>query len=112
MICSYCPNIVELPNSILKDLKVLDCSSTNIVKIPYINGLKELYCWSCPNVTEIPVIDSLDILSFAYCPKITKLVKIKNLKKLYIHNCPIVEIPEDEYGIRWTTKVCVNPIKN
>ena len=79
--CSGCPKLKFIPK--FKKLKELECSYTNITKIPYINTLRELDCGDCPNIKEVPRMKSLKKLLCSRCDSLLSINsndKNKNIK--------------------------------
>lgn len=75
-----------------REIGIRDCAE--LVKVPYIEGLKRLEISYCPNLIEIAHNDSLERLHLHECDQLTIIPAIDTLKHIYIGKCPrINELP-------------------
>lgn len=83
---SYYNKIQVLPD--LRNLRILECSGSNIEYIPdTLIHLERLYCSDNHQLKHVPSLKNLRILFCDGCPLLIKLEKLPKLEKLNCTNC-------------------------
>lgn len=84
---SNCKSITSIPY--IMGIKKLFCNGcTSLTSIPNIDGLKELWCYGCTSLISIPNIQGLKILYCRGCTSLTNIPKIQSLQEIYCNDCP------------------------
>ncbi len=100
-------NLIKIPNIIgLLELYFYRC--INLTKIPNIVGLLKLDCHNCDGLIKIPNIKGLKELNCFSCDNLTEIPHIVGLKKLDCSYCDITEIPHIKGLLELNCNSCYN----
>jgi len=95
--CSYCPELTQIPNTLVKLIRLQCRNCTDLKEIPNtLLNLTVIDCSDCPQLKKIP--NTLVNLTNLYCSYLSELKEIPNtlvkLTELTCNDCPhLKEIP-------------------